>query len=60
MWNNIFVMAILHAKALRDNTELGKAQSLIQMKGMDIGCYNSIELEYTETKAGAYSQRVPH
>ena len=60
MWNNILVMAILHAEALWNNTELGKAQSFIQMQGMDIGGHNGIELEYAETKAGSRFQRVLH
>ena len=60
MWYNIFVMAILHTEALWDNTELGKAQSFIQVQSMNIGGNNCIELKYAEAKAGSRFQRVLH
>ena len=53
-------MAVLHAETLWDYAELGKAQSFIKMQGMSIGGYNGIELDYAETKAGSYFQRVLH
>lgn len=56
MWYNIFVMAIFHAEALWDNTELSKAQALVKMQSMNIGGHNGIELEDTETQFGSCFQ----
>ena len=53
-------MTVLHAEALWDNTELRKAQSLIQVQGMGVCGNDSIELEYAEAKAGSRFQRVLH
>ena len=56
MRNDVLVVPVLHAEALWDNTELSKAQSLIQVQGMEIGDHNGIELEDAETKPGTCFQ----
>ena len=60
MWNNIFVISVLHTEALWDNTELRKAKPLIQVQSMDIGGNDGIELKYAETKTGTCFQRMLH
>ena len=40
-------MSVLHSKSLWNCAQLYKAQSLIQMAGMNVAFYNSIELEYS-------------
>ena len=46
-------MAVLHAKALWNNTELGKAQSFIQVQGMGVRGNDGIELKNAEPKTGS-------
>ena len=38
-------MSVLHSKSLWNCAQLDKAQSLIQMAGVNIAFYNSIELK---------------
>ena len=38
-------MSVLHPKAIRDNAELSESNSLVQMPGVDIALYNSVELQ---------------
>lgn len=42
---DVFKMSVLHSKSLWNCAQLDKAQSLIQMAGVNIAFYNSIELK---------------
>ena len=59
MWYNVFIMTIVHTKALRNDAKLPETEELVEMKRMHIGCYNRIELQDTEAKASSHRERVP-
>ena len=60
MWYNILIMPILHTETLRNPSKLCKAQTLIQMQGMAVGCNYGIELKDVETKFCTDFQGVFH
>ena len=53
-------MSILHTETLRNPSKLCKAQTLIQMQGMAVGCNYGIELKDVETKFCTDFQGVFH
>ena len=57
---DIFIMSVLHPKAVRDNAELSKAEPLIQMSGVDIALNDRVELHYLKAKSFCLFKAVPH
>lgn len=55
---NILIMPVLHEKASRNHAELLKAQTLIEMSGMDIGAHNGVKLENSKAMSLSLSQTV--
>ena len=53
-------MSILHTKTLGNLSKLCKAQTLVQMQSMAIGCNYSIELKDAEAKFSTDFQGVFH
>jgi len=53
-------MPILHTETLRNPSKLCKAQTLIQMQGMAVGCNYGIELKDVETKFCTDFQGIFH
>ena len=58
MWYNVLIMSILHTETLRNPSKLCKAQTLVQMQGMAVGCDYCIKLKDAETKFCTYFQGV--
>lgn len=60
MWYNVLIMSILHTKTLRNLSKLRKAQTLVQMQSMAVGCNYGIELKDAETKFYTDFQGIFH
>ena len=57
---NILIMSFFHTETLGNLSKLCKAQTLVQMQSMAIGCYYSIKLKDAKTKFSTYFQGVLH